>query len=118
MVLLRGGAVLFFITFCLCDDSLDREARGIDSKAFNTLIKVGHLIAEFGVDNLESYITGLIHVISKNVFIFYFLLLAAIFTHLLTFSFTLLAVKSKEKPVTQTYHRFEDPDYHPAETRV
>ena len=118
MVLLRGGALLFFIEFCICDDSLDREARGIDSKAFNTLIKVGHLIAEFGVDNLEHYTAGIIHVISKNVFIFYFLLLATIFTHLLTFSLTLLAVKSKEKSVTKTYHRFDDPDYHPAETRV
>ena len=53
MTFVRVVAVLFSIKLISCEEALDRESRGIDSKGFATLIEIGRLVANFGVDNLE-----------------------------------------------------------------
>ena len=56
MTFVRVVAVLFLIKLISCEETLERESRSIDSKGFATLIEIGRLIANFGVDNLEHYV--------------------------------------------------------------
>ena len=105
MLSLKQVAFLFLLGFITCDESLDRESRGIDSKGFATLIEIGRLIANFGVENLEDNFKEILTFISNNIFVFYYLIVGTIVTHMITFALILVAIRAKEKQLkTETYH--------------
>ena len=105
MLSLKQVAFLFCLKFISCDESLDREARGIDSKGFATLIEIGRLVANFGVENLEENVKEFLDFISNNIFVFYYLIIGAIVTQMITFALVLVAIRSKEKELkTETYN--------------
>ena len=105
MLSLKQVAFLFYLKFISCEENLDREARGIDSKGFATLIEIGRLIANFGVENLEDNLKEILTFISNNIFVFYYLIIGTIVTHMITFLLILVAIRTKEKHLeTETYH--------------
>ena len=107
MTFVRVVAVLFLIKLISCEQTLERESRGIDSKGFSILIEIGRLIANFGVDNLEHNVKDSFQFISKNIFIFYYLILGTIVIHMVSFGMILFAVRvkdpKKEPSPTLTY---------------
>ena len=96
MTFVRVVAVLFLIKLISCEETLERESRGIDSKGFATLIEIGRLVANFGVDNLEHNVKDFFQFISKNIFIFYYLILGTIVIHMVSFVMILFAVRVKD----------------------
>ena len=96
MTFVRVVVVLFLIKLISCEETLERESRGIDSKGFATLIEIGRLIANFGVDNLEHNVKDFFQFISKNIFIFYYLILGTIVIHMVSFGMILFAVRVKD----------------------
>ena len=105
MLSLKQVAFLICLKLISCDESLDRESRGIDSKGFATLIEIGRLVANFGVENLEENAKEFLDFISNNIVVFYYLLIGAIVTHMITFALILVAVRSNENELkTETYN--------------
>ena len=95
MQLSKQVTFLFLINL-ISGETLERESRGIDSKGFATLIEIGRLVANFGVDNLEDNVKRFFGFISKNIFIFYYLILGTIVIHVITFTLILFAVRVKD----------------------
>ena len=96
MVISKYVTFLFYIKLISCEETLERESRGIDSKGFATLIEIGRIIANFGVDNLQENVNNFFGFISKNIFVFYYLILGTILIHMITFTLILCAVSGKE----------------------
>ena len=95
-----------FLINLISGETLERESRGIDSKGFATLIEIGRLVANFGVDNLEDNVKRFFGFISKNIFIFYYLILGTIVIHMITFTLILFAVRvkdTKKEPTSLMY---------------
>ena len=86
--------IFLFLAFSMGEE-LERDTRGLESQGFKALIEIGHLISNFGVDNIENNVHGFVTLVGKNLVIFYFLLLASFMAHLVTFFFTLTAMRKK-----------------------
>ena len=135
MVISKYVTFLFYIKLISCEETLERESRGIDSKGFATLIEIGRIIANFGVDNLQENVNNFFGFISKNIFVFYYLILGTILIHMITFTLILCAVSGKEtketpknKPTFSRHNSFDshgsvnldmsDLDYWPAKETI
>ena len=88
--------MLLFLNLALCEE-IERSPRGLDSQAFRALLNIGNFISKFGVENFEEDLKGAFNLISHNIFIFYFLLIAAISSQFLTFALTIFAIRGKKK---------------------
>ena len=84
--------ILFAFSTC---EEIDRSPRGLDSSAFRALLNIGNFISKIGIENFEDDLRGAFKLISHNIFIFYFLLIALITSQMLTFTLTMIALRGK-----------------------
>ena len=84
-------------------EEIERSPRGLDSQAFRALLDVGNFISKFGVENFEKDLKGTFSLISHNIFVFYFLLIAAITSQLLTFALTIFAIRARKRRAPSVY---------------
>ena len=99
--------LLFFMPLSFADE-IDRSPRGLDSQGLRALIDIGKFISEFGVENFEHDLKGAFKLISRNIFIFYFLLITVITSQLLTFTLTLFTIRAKKAEETLRYEIRKD----------
>ena len=112
---------LFLFQIILCQE-LDRDTRALNSQGFKALIELGKIVNEFGIDNIETYVRGFLHIISRNLLTLYALIFGVIITHFITFFLTLFALKPKKikynlrskTPATPANSETNDRDYWPA----
>ena len=96
----RKKVIILFFAFSFAEE-LERDTRGLDSQGFKALLEIGHLINNFGIENIEDQVQGFVTVIGKNVVIFYFLLFSSFLAHFITFIFTFIALKTKKRNSSQ-----------------
>lgn len=106
MITTRLTLFLFLVHFFPAEE-LDRETRGLDSQGFAGLIKIGKLISNFGVENLEANFNQIWHLISKNVEIFYYMLIGLAFINALIFLMICLSMHIFQIKIKTAQNNFQ-----------